>query len=356
MAELVDKFKPIMVDPDNLLLDPNNPRYQGDFPDFVFVPYEQIGRQEHQARALYRLYSEKFRVKELAESIAQVGYLPIDRLVVTRYDSHKFLVIEGNRRLAALKLVLEGKVPFKKGDPSALHKLPALLLDEPFESASIDQWLIQGTRHIGGVKEWGAYQKAKALRILISERGLAPPEASDALGLSKQDVNRSVRSLSAYQAIQEHEVFGRQIRPDNFSTLDEMIKIPAVRHYFGWSNRKMQFVDSQKRDFFLTLILGDPERDTPPKIKGAIQIREIPRILSHPEARLSLEDLSQPFERAIYLSTELDLRAGTSGLISSLETLAQRLARFPASKFSPAELSILSRIRDKLDDILKQAR
>src|SRR5437773_11881292 len=110
MSELASKFKEITVDPDDLLLDPNNPRYQGDFPGFIFVPYEQIGDQTSQDRAFERINLPRFNVRQLAESIAEIGYLPIDRLIVTKYRGDKFLVVEGNRRLAALRLILNGEV------------------------------------------------------------------------------------------------------------------------------------------------------------------------------------------------------------------------------------------------------
>src|SRR2546426_7407978 len=106
MVGLAGKFRPTPLKPQQLLLDPNNPRYQGDFEDFVFVPYDQIAQTRHQDRAMERLLEDRFGVKQLAESIAQVGYLPIDNLVVSPYQGDTYLVIEGNRRLAAIRLLL----------------------------------------------------------------------------------------------------------------------------------------------------------------------------------------------------------------------------------------------------------
>src|SRR2546426_3528923 len=251
------RFRSIRVDTTKLLFDPNNPRFQGDFIDFVFTPPEQIGDPANQNRALERLKAAQFGIRQLAESIAQVGFLPVDAMVVTRYDKTRYLVIEGNRRLAALRLILDGTVEYKAGNVNLLKKIRVLLLQEPQDLAVVSQWVIQGTRHVGGIKAWGPYQQAKAIQILQREQGLNPSEAAAVLGLKPTEANRTIRALSAFEALQEHSFFGPKSRPDHFSFMDEMAWKPALREYFGWSNTEQRFVDERRRDFFFTLFVGD---------------------------------------------------------------------------------------------------
>ena len=55
-----------------------------------------------------KMKASKFNVAELRHTIKELGFLPMDRLVVRAWnvgaaDVRKYVVIEGNRRVAALK-------------------------------------------------------------------------------------------------------------------------------------------------------------------------------------------------------------------------------------------------------------
>ena len=352
LDELHERFTAILVDPDELLFDPNNPRYHGDFLDYVFVPHAQIGLEDQQERAFKRILDKRFAVKELAKSIAQVGYLPIDNFVVARYDANRYLVIEGNRRLAALRLILEGRVKFRLDDPDSLRQIPALRLDETHEEAAIDQWVIQGTRHVGGVKAWGPFQKARAIEILHKERGMEYSEAGAAIGLSKLEVNRAIRTLQAFREFQSHSLYGRRSRPDHFSFFDEMVRKPVLRDYFGWSNRAMEFGDAKKRDFLFKLIVGDPKTKSPPKISAALELRRLARVVENPEALASLEDLSQPLERAFFLESLSEKDAISSELVARLEATTSALERRRSFSPTPTQRGILKKVVDTILTLL----
>ena len=78
---------------DDLLLHSDNPR---------------IGTVSTQREALQKILDEQEdKLAELAESIATDGMSPIERLLVRREKegSDRFVVMEGNRRLAALKIL-----------------------------------------------------------------------------------------------------------------------------------------------------------------------------------------------------------------------------------------------------------
>lgn len=76
----------------SLLLDSKNTR----------IPSDR--RSEDQRRLLQELL-ENEDVKDLALSIANLGLFPNERLLVMAAGRH-FIVLEGNRRLAAIKLLL----------------------------------------------------------------------------------------------------------------------------------------------------------------------------------------------------------------------------------------------------------
>ena len=76
----------------NILLDPRNPRIPP-----ASEPLDQ--------RSLIAELVDHDKVYELAQKIAQNGYYPVESLIVIKEDG-KMVVIEGNRRLAALKLLI----------------------------------------------------------------------------------------------------------------------------------------------------------------------------------------------------------------------------------------------------------
>ncbi|WP_162149153.1 ParB/Srx family N-terminal domain-containing protein, partial [Asticcacaulis benevestitus] len=84
------------ISTDELRLDPRNPRlYNGkSFND---------NSEEHE---LVKALSDHADLDELIKSISENGYLSIEPLVIIKYKGDdKFTVLEGNRRLAALKIL-----------------------------------------------------------------------------------------------------------------------------------------------------------------------------------------------------------------------------------------------------------
>ena len=94
-----------------LLLDPENPRLASGAEDNE--PQDQL--------ALVRRLWEEMSVDEVAQSIGENGYYPQERLLVvpaaeaTRNNEPRFVVVEGNRRLAAVRLLLEDDLRQKIG-------------------------------------------------------------------------------------------------------------------------------------------------------------------------------------------------------------------------------------------------
>jgi hypothetical protein len=105
-GDIVAEFTSEVVPLSKLLLDPNNYRFQ-DEPDFVFAQQSRFAEDSVQARASRRLRDEG--LVELKNSILKNGFLPVERIVVTPYEhaEEKYLVLEGNRRVAALRWMSE---------------------------------------------------------------------------------------------------------------------------------------------------------------------------------------------------------------------------------------------------------
>ena len=77
-----------------------------------------------------------------------------------------------------------------------LNDLEVLLLDQE-NAPNTAIWVLPGLRHVSGIKEWGPYQKARAVFIL-RETGASPQEAAQSLGLSTRSANQLWRSFLAH--------------------------------------------------------------------------------------------------------------------------------------------------------------
>ena len=110
-------------------------------------------------------------VMELVQSIAASGYFQHEPLIVTVEDE-KYIVIEGNRRLAAVKALMDPAlakskvwdVPtITKFDPAELENLPVTKSDR--EKA----WQCLGFKHVNGPAKWTSYAKAKYIADIHRE-------------------------------------------------------------------------------------------------------------------------------------------------------------------------------------------
>src|SRR5438874_11988353 len=93
------------LEPKFLLLDPQNlrllERVESKLHD---IPIKLIGQQSIQDELTETFLSDSlFDVKSLETSIVYNGFLKHERLIVTPFDGEKFLVLEGNRRLTAVR-------------------------------------------------------------------------------------------------------------------------------------------------------------------------------------------------------------------------------------------------------------
>lgn len=99
-----DQLEERQVEISSVFLDPNNPRFWSEQTKISNeVPDSKVPEDVHQLRAFDRI--KNHGLEELKNSILRNGFLPLDRIVVRELVglSGSYVVIEGNRRLAALK-------------------------------------------------------------------------------------------------------------------------------------------------------------------------------------------------------------------------------------------------------------
>ncbi len=365
-------LEPRQVPLASLLLDPNNPRFF-DLEDWQKVPENLYHLERVQLKASQRLESSQaWQITELEQSIRSNGYIPTELIVVKPYELSDpvlnadqgpyFVVIEGNRRLAAIrKIVREALNPEQDELVQSLQTLNVLVYTptgDP-EQDRINETILQGIRHISGPKEWGAYQKAHLIVQLYDTLGQSWTEIGQRLGLSARVVGRYYRAYKALRQMMEDEEFGPKAKPRLFSLFDEALKSNAIKEWLGWSEELWQFTNAERRPTFYGLLLGDLEGERGPEITNPQQMRQFGETLASKKVDV-LERFIEgelTIERAVSLTK---IEPITVPLRDSLRTFLQALEKFPASlltTITEEDLQLFESIEKKLQELrtLRQA-
>lgn len=270
-----------------ILLDPNNPRLLST--SFEGVREDRIAEPGVQAATLQKLNSGRFDMDRLRASIARSGLLEIDRIVVRPADGGRFVVVEGNRRIGCVKTLLQqqnaGEIDLDPGVLQSLRTPSVLVLhEENAEAARLDQWVIQGIRHITGIRPWGGYQAARTIQAMVVDLGYTEDEVVEALGLSKARIRRSLRVLSALEQMQEDDDFGDAAEPELYAYFDEVIKRPKLRSWFDWNAETLTFDNVERARTFYSWITPDDEMGGKRKIPVAESVRSLDIVVDDEES------------------------------------------------------------------------
>jgi hypothetical protein len=207
--------KPLKVG--SLLLDLDNPR---------------IIKATSQREALQKIIADQdMKLAVLAESIVEDGLNPMDRFLVLRSesDSNKFVVLEGNRRLAALKLLhnpnvlrdLEVRQPVRKRieqaakdfDVSAVEPVECYVVPDRATGAMWIQQRHTGENEGSGIVNWSAVARSRF-------RGRDPALQALDLVINHGDLKDADREKAASQQFP-------------LTTLDRLLSTRAVRDLIG---------------------------------------------------------------------------------------------------------------------------
>lgn len=282
-----DLLSPLRLPVSELFLDIFNPRFSGEEFALNFGPSDKIGNFRNQ-ELTRRLLLEKYSVRPLIESMCRLGFLPLDRIVVQEFSKEQYVVVEGNRRLAAIKTIL-GDVQrcvldLPRHILQTMESIEVLRIANdsvPFDQAKL---LLQGVRHISGVKNWGPYQQGKLIHSLVDNDGMNFSEAALAVGLSPSRVSTLVRSYYGLRQMQSDAEFSSFANVNLFSGFEQAyVKLP-VRNWLCWSEDKKGYTDRNALKFFYKQISHE---EGGPKIL-AREIRDLlPAVLEHEEAKVA---------------------------------------------------------------------
>jgi hypothetical protein len=202
------------IDVDRLLFDAENPRLSA------------MGETKSQDELLEVLWNE-MAVSEVALSIAANGYFEEEPLFIVPQqpqekdkDKQKYIVVEGNRRLAAVKLLCDPDLrrivkatdlpKITEGQRKALDQLPVSIY--PNKKAL---WEYFGFRHVNGPKEWDSISKAAYIVDVKRQYGISLDEIARKIGDQHSTVVRIYRGYVLLEQAEKMTNFKREDRIAN---------------------------------------------------------------------------------------------------------------------------------------------
>ncbi len=153
-------------------------------------------------------------VRELVQSIAASGYFDHEPLIVAE-EHGKQIVIEGNRRLAAVRVLLNPslvestsyQIPaLKKQDLGKLEQLPVV------RDSRADSWRYLGFKHVNGPAKWSSYAKAKYIADVHQKYDVSLEDIAEQIGDRHQTVQRLYRGLMVIDQAERLKVYDREDR------------------------------------------------------------------------------------------------------------------------------------------------
>lgn len=222
------KWKPRYEPLDNLLLDPHNPR---------FSEREQLDSLSQDDLCL--LIDKHYDALQIARSIAKHGYFASEPLIAIKDDSgERYIVVEGNRRLAALKglaspSLRERLIAQTKAwetltlDVDLPSTIPVVVVDDRQSVVPLI-----GFRHISGIEPWEPIAQARFIASLADD-GKSLEDIAELVGRSLTEVRSMFRDYEVLRQAKEQFRLNTKRVEGNFGVFNAAMGRTKLRDYIG---------------------------------------------------------------------------------------------------------------------------
>lgn len=282
----------------DLYLDPSNAR---------------LGREntEHQLNQDKVLEAMKdWSLDELALSFLESGFWPQEALLVVDEllgGQKRHVVVEGNRRLAALKLLkmaFDGEPESKKWRELISHKKPPqnLFSEIPYIRVGSRKDVIAflGFRHVTGIKEWNPAEKAEYIATLIEDHNMSYDEIRRKIGSKTDTVRQNYISYRLLLQMEGEEDIDLERVEDKFSVLYLSLRTAGVQKYLqidvqaepGKAKRPVPTSHLNALANFALWLFGDEKHD--PVVKESRYVDRFGKVLLNKKAVEYLERTERP--------------------------------------------------------------
>lgn len=250
-------------------------------------------------------------VRELVQSISASGFFEQEALIVSKEDG-QCIVIEGNRRLAAVKVLLagtsgaEGGWPIPELSPDArasLQTLPVILASRE------EAWRFLGFKHVNGPAKWSSYAKAAYIATVHKIFSVPLADIANQIGDRHNTVQRLYRGLMVLEQAERENVYSRENVFRGrlaFSHLYTGLDYEGIRDFLDVAPKEKE-TDSpvppekiKELGELLVWLYGSKSEDQKPAVQTQNpDLRRLNAVVANREAVAALragEDLSKAYE------------------------------------------------------------
>jgi hypothetical protein len=288
--------------PDELYFDEKNPRFAG---------LENTMDQNKILNNLWRTQD----AKGIVISILANGFFPNEALYVISEGGRK-VVLEGNRRLAAVKSIIHPELVDRGGmdqfRPKITEDLKVSLetgIPVIYVEDRKDTWRYIGFKHVNGAAKWDSYAKAKYIAVVYIDYKVPLEKIAEQIGDSNSLVLKLYQGLMVLQQadrLTDFKIANVYFNRLYFSHVYTAMGYEGFRNYLGITQDSANTETPvppdklKKLEEVMLWILGSKLGDIKPVIKSQNpDLRKLNQVLTSKEAIETLrltQDLDEAFE------------------------------------------------------------
>lgn len=347
--------EPVRVEADLLQLDSHNPRLITSAADM-----------RNDDAVILELHEEG-ELSELLQSIASNGYLDFEPLVVTliKPSDKRLTVLEGNRRLAAIRVLTDQKLAARLSItapevPAPLAPtLKAVRVIRVAERADARPFI--AFKHINGPHRWESFAKAKFAAAWYEaetkrgDAGLTLTQIAERIGDNHDTIKRMVAAIYVLDQAEDENIYSIEERTTKkfpFSHLYTALSRSEYMSYLGLDDGWTRFdpkpnpIATQnlpKLKDVLHWIFGSTRDDERPVVRSQNpDIKNLATVLSHSAAVHVLRE-QRDLDKALAQATPPEEKL-SSALVRSLSYLQEAVNNLRA--FDGSDRSLFDIVED----------
>lgn len=291
------------VKPEELSLDSDNPRLPDDLD------------RTQPAILKYMVLEES--LDELADSISRNGFF-VQEPMVTIPKGDKLIVVEGNRRLSTIRLLLSETLRRKHAlehwpelDKDIIDQLESLPIVKYHSRSEVMAFI--GFRHITGIKRWGYFARSRYIGQMM-KAGHEMEQIEREIG----DISGEVRRLYQVSVVYDQMLDSGNIDHDavrkEASLLEVALARKTIKTFLSIPARlPVEIVETvvphdkiDELEEVSSYIFGNAENNEKPVIRESREITSLGRVLENDEARTHLRKTRNLTSALDYIDGEYD--------------------------------------------------
>ncbi|MEM6248823.1 AAA family ATPase [Shewanella vaxholmensis] len=361
----------------NLYLDPNNYRFIDNKKHVYVEDWLVTDPKVQKSTRLFIEGKNQENIKDLIASFKSNGFMEVDVIQVKDLGDNNYLVLEGNRRVTALKCLQEDSdngLDIGALDPSIFRKVPFEIHNYEDNEKHL---VIMGLKHISGNKKWSTFNQARLIYDYLlpyKEKGKEIYNKKEAhlcssLGVTKTKLRTMQRVMHLILEYKESD-FDDQFESSKYGLFEEIIKKPAIKDWLDWDDdtftprnrnnlerifswisktevRISEDSDGDNDDF------KDPYEEFEPIINKSLEIRDLSLFIDN-ESALAVMEEERSLAQGLVASGTVDKQNFNKALSKLRENLSSLSNH--QSLITVEDTEQLLEAKDKLLSILPKSQ